>query len=153
MCDGPESVLQMWQVGTLCQGVPDSSRLMSEGRVFALNKEEARRSPEMIQGTISVNDCLVHAIFDSGASHSYISYDYIRHLGLTIDALPHDLYFSTPTDAKVLTSSVCLNCIARYAHYCIMLDLICILFYDIDVIIGLTGYLWIIYSSTVRTKP
>ena len=55
-------------------------RLQNQGRVFALTNEEARKSPEMVQGIISLNGNLLQALFDSGASHSFIANDCTRRL-------------------------------------------------------------------------
>ncbi|XP_028768478.1 uncharacterized protein LOC114726079 [Neltuma alba] len=80
---------------------------------------------------------LVDALFDLGASHLFISYDYARCLGLAVDTLLYDLCVSTLIGARILTSIVCLNCIVQYTYCCTMLDLVCMPFCDIDIILGL----------------
>ncbi|XP_028806055.1 uncharacterized protein LOC114760913 [Neltuma alba] len=115
----------------------DGSRPQAQGRVFALTKEEADKSPEMIQGMIQVNNYLVHAMFDSGASHSFVSYECAKRIGLAVNTLLYDLCVATPTGTKVYTFDVCLNCIVQYAHCCTTLDLICMPFHEIDAILGL----------------
>ncbi|KAF7811920.1 putative TIR-NBS-LRR resistance protein [Senna tora] len=71
-----------------------------------------------------------------GASHSFISYDCVKRLGLTINVLPYDLSISTPTGMKIVTSDVCLNCIVQFNHCYTTIDLICMPFHELDVIIG-----------------
>ncbi|XP_028791647.1 uncharacterized protein LOC114747477 [Neltuma alba] len=115
----------------------DGSRPQAQGRVFAITREEADKSPEMIQGTIQVNNYLVHAIFGSGASHSFVLYECVKRIGLAINTLLYDLCVATPMGTKVYMSDVCLNCIVRYGHCCTTLDLICMPFHEIDVILGL----------------
>ncbi|XP_028784045.1 uncharacterized protein LOC114740089 [Neltuma alba] len=106
------------------QGVDSMGGPQAQSRVFTLNQEEACKSLEIIQGTVTVNDYLVDGLFDSGASYSFISYDCAKQLGLAVDTLLYDLCVSTPTGMKISTSTVCLNCIIRYAHCYAMLDLI-----------------------------
>ena len=91
----------------------------------------------MIQGIIYLNNHSVIAMFDSGASHSFVSYECAKRLGLTISKLHYSICVTTPTNAKVVTSYVCLNNAIRYEYCCTTLDLICMPFHEIDVIIGL----------------
>ncbi|KAF7835508.1 uncharacterized protein G2W53_010367 [Senna tora] len=65
-----------------------------------------------------------------GASHSFIPYDCVKRLGLTINVLPYDLSISTPTGKKIVTSDVCLNCIVQFNHCYTTIDLICMAFRD-----------------------
>ncbi|KAF7812450.1 retrotransposon-related protein [Senna tora] len=107
--------------------VPSKSH--NQGRVFALTQQEASQSPSMIQGIIKINNCLVNALFDSSASHSFISYDCVKRLGMAINVLPYDLSISTPTGMKIVTLDVCLNCIVQFNHCYTTIDLICMPFH------------------------
>ncbi|XP_028755913.1 uncharacterized protein LOC114715283 [Neltuma alba] len=89
------------------QGVDSTGRPQAEDRVFTLSREEAHKLPEMIRDTVTVNGYLVDTLFDSDTSHSFISYDCARCLGLA------------------------------YAHCYTMLDLICMPFCDIDIVLSL----------------
>jgi len=122
------------------------SRSQTQGRVFALTKQEASQSPSIIQGNIKINNCLVNALFDSGASHSFISYDCVRRLGLNTHVLPYDLSISTPTSIKVVTSDVCLNCVVQFNHCYSTIDLICLPLHELDVIIGMN---WMIANNAL----
>ncbi|KAF7841848.1 Transposon Ty3-I Gag-Pol polyprotein [Senna tora] len=73
-----------------------------------------------------------------GASHSFISYDCVKRLGLTINVLPYDLSISTTTGMKIVTSDVFLNCIVQFSRCYTTIDLICMPFHELDVIIGLS---------------
>ena len=88
--------------------------------------EEAQKSPEMIQGTILFHGKTVHTLFDSGASHSFISYDCMKQLGLCIYKLPYDLNVSTPMGVKTVTTDVCLNCVINVEGHESVVDLICL---------------------------
>ncbi|XP_028754094.1 uncharacterized protein LOC114713594 [Neltuma alba] len=120
-----------------CGQKMEEFRPRNQGKVFAMTHEDARKSPNMIQGTIRLNGNLVQALFDSGASHSFIAYECARRLGLKVDKLPYDLVVSTPTGAKVITASVCLNCLIQYEQNDTVIDLICMSFQNMDIVIGL----------------
>ena len=108
-----------------------------QGRVYALSQQEAVKSPNLIQGTIYIQNSLVTALFDSGATHSCVAYDCARNLDLKFNTLPYHLIISTPTSNQAITSDVCLNCDLEFGGNHTLLDLICLPLIDIDVIIGM----------------
>ena len=112
-------------------------RPQNQGRVFAMTHEEAQKSPEMIQGTILLHGNTLHALFDSGASHSFISYECAKRLGLSIDKLSYDLNVSTPMGVKTVTADVCLNCGINVEGHGSVIDLICLPLQHLEVILGL----------------
>jgi len=44
-----------------------------QGRTFALTHREAMTSNAVVEGIISISGHIAHALFDLGASHSFIS--------------------------------------------------------------------------------
>jgi len=76
-------------------------------------------------------------LFDSGATHSFISYSCVGKLKLSISSLNKDLVVETPTSGSVLTSNVCLDCPVEVSGKIIMIDLICLPLSQIDVILGM----------------
>ncbi|XP_017413022.1 uncharacterized protein LOC108324592 [Vigna angularis] len=80
------------------------------GRVYAMSRVEAASSAKLIisQCLLYRRDCVV--LFDSGATHSFVSDACVERLGLTVGELQCDLVVSTPTTGLVRTSLVC----ARY---------------------------------------
>ncbi|KAF7841846.1 Transposon Ty3-I Gag-Pol polyprotein [Senna tora] len=81
-----------------------------------------------------------------GASHSFISYDCVKRLELTINVLPYDLSISTPTGMKIVTLDVFLNFIVQFNHCYTTIDLIWMPFHELDVIIGMN---WMIANHAV----
>ena len=77
----------------------------------------------------------MNALFDTSATHSFVSYECANRLGLKINDLPYDLNVSAPTSTHVLTSHICLNCVIYFGKNCTTIDLICLSLHDIDVII------------------
>ena len=85
-------------------------RLKTTERVFTMNGPEAVQSEDLIQGKGIINGHLVNVLYDSGATHSFISHECVKHLKLPVSLLPYDLTMSTPTNVPVTTSFACTNC-------------------------------------------
>lgn len=66
-------------------------------------------SPNMIRGTVIINGHVIVVIFDSGASHSFISLDCARKLNFDLSVMPYNMRVSTPAGATYETSLVCRN--------------------------------------------
>jgi hypothetical protein len=58
--------------------------------------EEAQEAPDVVIGTFSVNDISVVVLFDSGASHSFISAAYVEKHNLPIALLRCQMIVSSP---------------------------------------------------------
>jgi len=76
-------------------------------------------------------------LFDSGATHSFISYSYVGKLKLSVSSLNKDLVVETLTSGFVLTSKVCLDCPVEISGRTFLIDLICLPLSQIDVILGM----------------
>ncbi|GJR71275.1 putative reverse transcriptase domain-containing protein, partial [Tanacetum coccineum] len=61
----------------------------TRGRAFMLGAEEARQDPNIVTGTLTLNDHFTTTLFDSGADYSFVSTTFIPLLGLE----PNDLGF------------------------------------------------------------
>ncbi|GJX33605.1 putative reverse transcriptase domain-containing protein [Tanacetum coccineum] len=62
----------------------------ARGRAFILGAEEARQDPNIMTGTLTLNDHYATTLFDSGANYSFVSTTFIPLLGIE----PSDLGFS-----------------------------------------------------------
>ncbi|XP_020236380.1 uncharacterized protein LOC109815959 [Cajanus cajan] len=65
-------------------------------RVFALTSAEAETSSELVKGKGKADGNDISILFDSGASHSFISYECVARLNLVVSSLCVDLVISTP---------------------------------------------------------
>ena len=54
-------------------------------------------------GTFSMNDCPVTVLFDSGASHTFISKECAIKLGLKIESMPKSYHIHSPGE-KLITN-------------------------------------------------
>ena len=56
-----------------------------------------------------MNGKILTVLYDSGASHSFVSHDYMSALQLSTSELPHELLVSTPTNKSIKTNHICMN--------------------------------------------
>ncbi|XP_012567838.1 uncharacterized protein, partial [Cicer arietinum] len=114
-----------------------ASRPKSNGRVFALSGAGASEKDNLIQGTCLISDTPLFVLFDCGATHSFVSLDCVRRLGLPVSRLRYDLIVNTPTSDSVDTSSVCLDISIHVCGRDFRVDLMCLPLRLVDVILGM----------------
>ncbi|KAF1892746.1 hypothetical protein Lal_00042639 [Lupinus albus] len=65
---------------------------------------EATNSDALIQGNFMVKGIPLVVLFDTGATHSFVSVGCVKQLSLQTKLLPFDLVMSTPTRSLVVVS-------------------------------------------------
>ncbi|XP_028792822.1 uncharacterized protein LOC114748558 [Neltuma alba] len=108
------------------QPTPQAGRSTVMGRVYAKTNEEASASPNLIRGNILLEGHVISALFDSGATHSFISVDCVQKLSLPVVVLPYDLRVSTPAGATVVTGRTCLELALQFENRDFTIDLFCL---------------------------
>jgi hypothetical protein len=66
------------------------------GKVNHVTVEEAQEAPDVVIGTFSINDLSTVVMFDSGASHSFISAAYVEKHNLPVARLRSQMIVSSP---------------------------------------------------------
>ncbi|XP_052728431.1 uncharacterized protein LOC128195237 [Vigna angularis] len=112
-------------------------RAQATGRVYAITGAEAARS-----GTLITSTCLLFGkpcgvLYDSGATHSFISKACVEKLGLVESELQFDLVVSTPAAGGIKTSTVCVRCPIEVEGRRFKVNLICLPLQDLEVILGM----------------
>ncbi|XP_054816939.1 uncharacterized protein LOC129316544 [Prosopis cineraria] len=102
-----------------------------------MTKGEAEASPKLIRGTISLYGHQIDAMFDSGATHSFISDDCAKRLNLHVLEMPFAMNVSTSTGVSTRTSQACLKLELKFGDRVSMIDLISLPLSGIDVIVGM----------------
>ncbi|XP_016178149.1 uncharacterized protein LOC107620515 [Arachis ipaensis] len=67
-----------------------------QGRVFAVNAQDAAKADPLIRGICLIGNKTLIALYDTGASHSFIAFDKVEELGLKVSELAFDLHVHTP---------------------------------------------------------
>jgi len=83
----------------------------------------------------SSNSVLV--LFDSGALHSFISYDCVKKLGLSTRDLGCELIVSTPASGQVSTNVACVGCLMGIEGRRFKVNLVCLPLEGLEVILGM----------------
>ena len=69
---------------------------MSCGQVTHVKIEGACESPKIVMGTLHVNSVPASVLFDSGASHAFVSQQFAKLHGLDMENLPTPLAVQSP---------------------------------------------------------
>jgi hypothetical protein len=88
----------------------------------------------------------VKVLFDSGATHSFISVDFEKRVYFPISKLPYEVLVSTLAEKKIYTTSVCSPVFLDYQDKTFCLDLYCLPMKGLDVILGMH------WSTTHKVK-
>ncbi|XP_020238757.1 uncharacterized protein LOC109817831 [Cajanus cajan] len=86
-------------------------RPTTTGRVFALTGVEALTSSDLMKGKGKAAGKNVMFLFDSRASHSFISYACVVVLGVPMCELGLRLLVSTSASTLVVASKMCVGCL------------------------------------------
>ena len=73
-------------------------------------RREAENAPGVVIGTVSLCDHAAYALFDSGASHSFISEQFVKLSRIEPKPLGIMLCVTTPLSDKVLIEFECPEC-------------------------------------------
>ena len=76
-------------------------------------------------------------LFDSGASHSFISATCVRGLGLEVETLEEPLYVSSPLGIRVSVDMICWGCVLEIFGILLTMDLRVMDMSEFDVILGM----------------
>ena len=85
-------------------------------------------------------------LFDSGASHSFISTSVVIELGLEVEALEEPLYVSSPLGIRARIGMICRSCELEISGILLTVDLWVMDMSEFDVILGMD---WLIAYRVV----
>ncbi|KAI0500013.1 hypothetical protein KFK09_018221 [Dendrobium nobile] len=77
-------------------------------RVYSLSQQEARDAPDVVTGTVYISDQPCRVLFDSGASHSFLSEHCFEILHLDSMVLPVSLSVILPAGNPLIARQFCL---------------------------------------------
>ena len=112
-----------------------AERARAVGRVFAMTYTEATQLGNLILQSCLLMGHDVMVLFDSGATHLFISNDCVGRLSLEKCDLVCELLVSTPSSGQVATSSVCVGCSMVVAGRKFKVNLVCVPLEGLDVIL------------------
>ena len=108
-----------------------------QGRVYAITPPAESTDQPVIQGTFLLSRLRARVLFDSGASHSFISASVVMELGLKVEALEEPLYVSSPLGIRVRIGMIRRGCKLEISGILLTVDLRVMDMSKFDVILGL----------------
>ncbi|XP_058216788.1 uncharacterized protein LOC131327661 [Rhododendron vialii] len=109
----------------------------TRGHIFALLAEEQEQDPFVIQGTLLLYITYVQALFDSRASHSFISIACVSALALETKPLSTSMKVTSLLKGSIAVSLVCRGCELEVANPRLTYNLRVIDMANFDVILGM----------------
>jgi len=110
---------------------------MSKGRVYSLDGKKAQANEDLIGGMCFLGQNCVRVLFDCGATCSFISFQCVETLQLTVSPLDPPMVVTTATDGGIVADRVCENCPITISSKTYYIDLICLPMKQLDVILGM----------------
>ncbi|KAM7492457.1 hypothetical protein LguiA_035378 [Lonicera macranthoides] len=108
----------------------------TSGRVYTLSQVEQPEA-KVMKGTVLFFSSWVKVLFDTGASHSFISLALVTKLGLNVERLDIPICVGSPLESDVRLSSIYRNCSLSVGESSIEFDLIVMDMEVYDLILGM----------------
>ncbi|RVW93684.1 Transposon Ty3-I Gag-Pol polyprotein [Vitis vinifera] len=107
------------------------------GRVFALTPTEPDEDALLVEGMILVYSTWVRVLFDTGATHSFISASCANALGLKSERVENLLLIESPMGTNSRVDRICKGCVITLADRALNVDLRILDMTGYDVILGM----------------
>ena len=108
-----------------------------KGMVYAITQQDANTSNVVVTGIIPVSTTYAYALFDPGATHSFISSNFAKKHNFKFKPMESELFVDTPVGGVVVTDSVCKSCIVKIVDTELLADLTLLEMRDFDIIFGM----------------
>ena len=112
----------------------------ARGRVYAMTRQEAQATPDVVTGTLSIFGDNARVLIDPGAAHSFISRGYVARVGMTPVPLGCGLEIATPTGESLWPSQMLKGSLFSIEGQVMEADLILIDLKGLDVILGMDWF-------------
>ncbi|XP_057247516.1 uncharacterized protein LOC130589902 [Beta vulgaris subsp. vulgaris] len=106
------------------------------GQVHVMNQTEANTKGNVVTGTFSIHSMSVYVLFDSGASHSFVSELLVKKLGLE-NSRTCDVDISIPSGVIITCNNLYPDVPIMCGSTTLVADLIAFPLHDFDVILGM----------------
>jgi hypothetical protein len=115
---------------------PGASSSASISGAYVLPSVDGREQGDVVTGMISVDSFVAHALFDSGASYSFVLENFVSWAGLSVQRLGHPIMFSS-ANGSISSRSVCHGCSIILVDEVFSANLVVISLGAFDVILGM----------------
>lgn len=115
----------------------NTTRPITQGRIFNLDEPSAIATLAIIQGTLSIHNSIARALINTHASHSFISCIFTKNLDLKPKSLWQTLIIETPFRGLLEAYIIYKNCKVKVSGKELTIDLILLDFLGFNVILGM----------------
>ncbi|KAK1560346.1 hypothetical protein Q3G72_025572 [Acer saccharum] len=109
----------------------------TQGRVFAITEQDAHASNDVVSGTLSLFCREATVLFDSGATHSFVSCAFSTYANKPAEPLDLCMTIGTPTGDSMLVEQVFKSCLISVGGRDFLVDLLPLKMRDFDIILGM----------------
>ncbi|XP_075473362.1 uncharacterized protein LOC142504371 [Primulina tabacum] len=106
-------------------------------RIFAITQEEVDDANEVVSGTVLIQQVPAYALFDCGATHSFMSKRFVKKLGHKPENLVEHFRIAIPTSRAIETHEIYRDCKISISNQAFSADLIQLIMVDFDIILGM----------------
>jgi hypothetical protein len=124
------------QWGSSVNFTPGASSSAGIFGAYVLPAADGREQGDMVTGTISVDSFVAHALFDSGASYSFVMKKFVSQAGHSVQRLGHPILVSS-ANGSISSCSVCQGCSVILADEVFLANLVVISLGAFNVILGM----------------
>ncbi|KAH7569678.1 hypothetical protein JRO89_XS06G0239800 [Xanthoceras sorbifolium] len=118
------------------QGAPKKDQ-KTQGRVYALTRQEAEASPSVVSGIVPISGHLAFVLFDSGSTHSFIACNFARRFDCAPEMLEFVLCVATPSGESLRAKELLKSCKVQIENKVLEAGLIIFDMHDFDIIFGM----------------
>ena len=122
----------------ISQGRLEAPPPTTNARIFTMTKDEAiAETSSVVTGQILIDNQYANVLFDTGATHSFVSSSFVKKLGRSLDVLSEGFTTALPS-GEVIVSTHWLRAVSmRIVDRELFSDLIVLEMYDYDLILGM----------------
>ena len=102
-----------------------------------VTQQAANATPDVVTCTISLFDTDAHVLVDSGATHSFISREFIERVGIEMRPTECSMVVSLPTGDSLIANRVYRGSKVTIASHEFKANLIVLDIHDFDIILGM----------------
>ena len=111
-----------------------SQKLKIQGRVYSLTQQDANTSNAVVTGITPVSTTYAYALFDPGATHSFISTNFAKKHNFKFEPMESKSCVDTPVGGVVVIDSVYKSCIVKIVDKELIANLTLLEMWDFDII-------------------
>jgi hypothetical protein len=134
------------------QNCSEGQRTTTPARVYALTPGDAAASNSVVSGTLPISFGRSFVLFDSGATHSFVSYCFAKASCLELEALDINLAVATPIGNTILCTSVVKNCPILVEGHVMPANIVVFEMSGFDIIFGM-DWLSKYHSTHILKEP